>query len=761
MNYRDFFKNKKPSAKDIQSLIPEGVDPKEFNKGIADEMEHTDDEFVAAKISGDHLDPKKGGDPEYYTKLHGAGLEEEGQEQDEHCGACEDDMGDGGRTPYDDFNGGLPKLGGALSIPHLGDPIRMAKIISVGPIGKGPARGDLSGYSDVGGKGATGKGVAKDQGGLAVTPDSEPITAGGKKTDSGIATKTVGGSVVPGEGQKQGGKNTVGTIADTTKLDEGKQKVRKIVKEVLKEITFNKKSGKWVRLTEGGHKAGCKCGFCKNKGSFGKKKKEDKKDKEDKPEEMDETVDMKMGPSYKTVQPRLYKVQDDDFARTNQYDPEITEMYDEEEECMTEQRYTELANAPRNLNETEIAEMSALREKMDKIALLKKNYGASQGGVEPNVYQEGRCEDWPCCGHEAGDCPSRDPKTGKDVYSCAGCRGKLPPNSRSSLCPRCIQRLHKSMDQDPTGQDAENLFGDPGGNYQNENTVNMKMGPSAKVVAPTQARVQADDQARTVQYDPEMTEGGEPTGDMKLTEEEIQSLMKNEYSLVGGVGSSSGGGEEPQQPEEHNGFLAALSTIDERGAKELYVALNKSLKRREFQTRQGVESAQQLMRAILQKFPNLIKGEVKEVHDVNKDPVIQQGHKGQDGFRLWICPKCGHEISILSTEHRPDPIRWGDGHICYFQQVDDGEGVGAEPLGIGEAGIGAVQHSSYRTVDHGNLPQKPDQRWSDDLDEITKKVSKVVKTIQKGQKGKKTKKNPKLKFQPVKHTTSGVHKRKT
>ena len=207
----------------------------------------------------------------------------------------------------------------------------------------------------------------------------------------------------------------------------------------------------------------------------------------------------------------------------------------------------------------------------------------------------------------------------------------------------------------------------------------MKMGPSAKVVAPTQARVQADDQARTIQYDPEMTEGGEPSGDMKLSEEEIQSLMK------------------------------------------------------------------------------------AEVHDASRDPVVQQGHKGQDGFRLWVCDKCGHELSVSSTEHRPDPIRWTDGHICYFHQAkEEGEGIGAEPLGIGEAGIGAVQHSSMRTVGNGgNLPQDPDTRWADDLDEVTKKVSKALKTIQKGQKGKKTKKNPKLKFQPTKHTTSGVHKRKT
>ena len=139
----------------------------------------------------------------------------------------------------------------------------------------------------------------------------------------------------------------------------------------------------------------------------------------------------------------------------------------------------------------------------------------------------------------------------------------------------------------------------------------MKMGPSYKKVQPVQYQDSEDDHARNNQFDPEMTEGGEPSGDMKLSEEEIQSLMK----------------EEP---------------------------------------------------------------------DVN------------------------------------------------------------------EAGIGAVQHSSMRTVGNGgNLPQDPKTRWADDLDEVTKKVSKAVKAIQKGQKGKKTKKNPKLKFQPTKHTTSGVHKRKT
>jgi hypothetical protein len=656
MNYREFFKNKKASAKDIQSLIPEGVDQKEFNTGIATEKEHTDDEFMAAKIAGDHLKE----DPKYYTKLSAAGLEEEEQDECATCGCGDptddhehDEFGDD-QPPYDDFNGGLPKLGGALSVPHLGDPIRMAKIISVGPLGKGPADGELSGYSNVGG-GSTGKGVAKDEGGIPANQsgDKEPITAGGHKSDNSIATKSVGGAVVPGEGQKQGGPNSQGTIADTAKIDEAKNHLRKQVKEILKEIRFDRESGKWVRIDEGGHKAGCTCAFCKNKGTFGKKKKEDKKDKEEKPEEMDEnTVDMKMGPSYKTVQPRLYKTSEDDFARTNQYEPEISEQYDEEEECMAEQRYTELVNAQRNLNETELAEMQSLREKIEKMQLAKRNYGLSQGGVEPNLYEE---EKWIQ--------KAVDPKH----------KGYCTPMSKPTCTPRrkALAKRFKSGDL-------------------SEAEVNMKMGPSYKVVQQTLAKTQEPDQfARTNQYDPKVSESGEPSGDMKLTEEEIQALMKERYS---DKDSDSGRTGEPET-------LHTDPNVDT--------------------SRKGVEL----------------------------------GHPGQvGGFHNWKCHKCGHEITSRGG-NRPLPIKWKDGHVCHF--------IPDEEKDIDEAGIGAVQHSSYRTTDHGNLPQDPDQRWADDLDEVTKKVSKAVKTIQKGQKAKKTKKNPKLKFQPTKHTTSGVHKRKT
>ena len=339
MNYRDFFKNKKTTAKDIQNLIPEGVDPKEFQKGIIAEIEHTQDQLTAATIASKNLQA----DANYYSKIQEVveDEEEEGCEEgsvEEHCGACEDDMG----SEYDE-NGGLPKVGGALAVPHHGQPIMMGKIIQVGKeFGGKPQTGELSGMTKVG--------VAKDRGGIPANQqgDKEPLTAGGKKLETSVASKSVGGPVAPGEGQKQGGLNSQGTIANTARLDESKNKVRKIVKEVLKEIKFDKGSGKWMKINEGKHKTGCTCGFCKNKGTFGKKSKKD-----DEKEEMDEaTVDMKMGPSYKVVQPTLAKTSEpDQFSRTNEYDPEVSEGEEQDEvggQIVQHRSYRTIRDVPQN-----------------------------------------------------------------------------------------------------------------------------------------------------------------------------------------------------------------------------------------------------------------------------------------------------------------------------------------------------------------------------------------------------------------------------
>ncbi len=46
------------------------------------------------------------------------------------------------------------------------------------------------------------------------------------------------------------------------------------------------------------------------------------------------------------------------------------------------------------------------------------------------------CEDFPCCGHEAGDCPRVD-EGGGEHWRCVGCGSELPLGARSSLCAIC------------------------------------------------------------------------------------------------------------------------------------------------------------------------------------------------------------------------------------------------------------------------------------------------------------------------------------
>lgn len=62
------------------------------------------------------------------------------------------------------------------------------------------------------------------------------------------------------------------------------------------------------------------------------------------------------------------------------------------------------------------------------------------------------CEDYPCCGHELGDCPTEDSK-GRKRWTCVECGKRLPPNSPSSICRVCLRRMHR---QDSTGMEARN-----------------------------------------------------------------------------------------------------------------------------------------------------------------------------------------------------------------------------------------------------------------------------------------------------------------
>jgi len=66
-------------------------------------------------------------------------------------------------------------------------------------------------------------------------------------------------------------------------------------------------------LGEGGHKSGCTCGWCKNKGSFGKKAKEDEKAKEKK---MDEPSEPEV--SEASIQQKPYMNKTDKQRKTSQ-----------------------------------------------------------------------------------------------------------------------------------------------------------------------------------------------------------------------------------------------------------------------------------------------------------------------------------------------------------------------------------------------------------------------------------------------------------
>jgi hypothetical protein len=542
MNYRDFYKSNKSLWKEFYHLIPEGITPKKFEKGAEEEFgEHPQlGRSGAARVAAQHL----GANPNEYDNLQETELLKGMNLEDEAC--------------YD----GLPKRAdGSLDVRHDGRPIHLSKIIQVGAIGhSGPATGEIGGYTNVGVKDrSSGEDLSKDGEGVNIGKDKEPITAGGKPVESNIATSSVGGKVVSGGGQRQGGPNTKGSIAGTPKgssedcgdcesemdaggvtldLQEAKSKLRGMIKEALKEIKFDKQSGKWIRLTEN-------------------------------------VVNMRMGPSYKAPAARQYRTSEDDMARTVEYEPKITEMHDEEEESKMRERYNELINAPRNLSESEMSEMKAVRGKMEKMNLAKQNYGLSQGGVNPNVYessldsnklkkvfgQKGKSTDdsgWKSpkkcssCGGSIKGPGSLDSDTvcrtcvatrGEDLgpskgesgfgehgmdeenttdmkddnahywsegsgwYSCRKCNIVAGSPDQTEICPVKTSDWREKMHQ----SDARP--------FKKENTVNMRMGPSWKKQNP-QYRTAEQDPARTVEYEPEITE---------VYDEEEESALQEQY----------------------------------------------------------------------------------------------------------------------------------------------------------------------------------------------------------------------------------------
>jgi hypothetical protein len=51
-----------------------------------------------------------------------------------------------------------------------------------------------------------------------------------------------------------------------------------------------------------------------------------------------------------------------------------------------------------------------------------------------------KCEDYPCCGHEVGDCPDSSGR-----MKCVKCGKRLSKNAASSICATCIRKMNRRM----------------------------------------------------------------------------------------------------------------------------------------------------------------------------------------------------------------------------------------------------------------------------------------------------------------------------
>lgn len=76
-----------------------------------------------------------------------------------------------------------------------------------------------------------------------------------------------------------------------------------------------------------------------------------------------------------------------------------------------------------------------------------------------------RCEDWPCCRHEAGCCPDFDEETGEQLNMVCTCGAKIPVNSRYSICSSC---LSISTENEEWPEDCYPEGYTFGANYQDE-----------------------------------------------------------------------------------------------------------------------------------------------------------------------------------------------------------------------------------------------------------------------------------------------------
>lgn len=57
-----------------------------------------------------------------------------------------------------------------------------------------------------------------------------------------------------------------------------------------------------------------------------------------------------------------------------------------------------------------------------------------------------RCEDFPCCGHEAGCCPDFD-EAGRQLNMKCVCGATVPLTSHTSLCNSCLGLNNYELNQ--------------------------------------------------------------------------------------------------------------------------------------------------------------------------------------------------------------------------------------------------------------------------------------------------------------------------
>jgi hypothetical protein len=75
--------------------------------------------------------------------------------------------------------------------------------------------------------------------------------------------------------------------------------------------------------------------------------------------------------------------------------------------------------------------------------LFKCKYKNRKNRGRRIINKMAQCEDYPCCGHSAGDCPRVDSK-GRERWKCVECGKELKLSAKSSICDKCMKRFHRT-----------------------------------------------------------------------------------------------------------------------------------------------------------------------------------------------------------------------------------------------------------------------------------------------------------------------------